>query len=143
MKAHITEEGPKSTESDIISLERELGASLPPDYRKFLLAHNGGLPTPFVIDIEEFIESPTDVQVFFGIGRKIQSSDLRWNRYTFRDRIGPGFLPIACDSGGSLFCLALSGESRGAIYYVDFAHGKAEVYAVATGIDDMLSKLRE
>jgi hypothetical protein len=48
----ITEPGPSLTDSDIHALERKVGATLPEDYRAFLLRWNGGVPEPGHFPIE-------------------------------------------------------------------------------------------
>src|SRR5689334_3493628 len=39
-----------ATEQDILSLELKVGATLPADYRQFLLDYNGGVPEPACFD---------------------------------------------------------------------------------------------
>jgi hypothetical protein len=142
LTAQISDEGPKLSDSDVAALEDALGARLPSDFREFLLAHNGGLPDLSTIDVDGLSGSPTDLQVFFGIGRPTKSSDLRWNWVTFRGRVDHELLPIGCDSGGNLFALALRGDRRGRIFYVDVER-VADVYPVAANIRDLLGRLRD
>ena len=37
----------------------------------------------------------------------------------FSDRLPGRLLPVACDSGGNLFCLSLRGDDVGKVIYVD------------------------
>ena len=143
MKAQISDKGKRLTEEDWADLEKESKVTLPSEYRLFLLENNGGLPKPFVVDVEGASGSPTDVQVFFGIARTIESSDLRWNRRIVSDRVPADLLPIACDSGGSLFCLSLRVRDAGSIIFVDLEQGDPAFYFVADGIDSFLAKLKE
>ena len=75
----IKDVGPKIEARDIAALEAELGVNLPDSYREFLLLYNGGVPTPNTVDVSGLPGTPTDVQVFFGIARPVESSDLSWN----------------------------------------------------------------
>lgn len=135
--------GPKIGASDIAPLEAELGAVLPHSYRQFLMKSNGGAPTPDTIDIPGAECSPTDVQVFFGIGRTVESSDLSWNFALVGQRC-PGLhaLPIACDSGGNLFCLKFEGDAAAKVIYCDLDDPDCATYEVAASFDEFVAKLR-
>jgi cell wall assembly regulator SMI1 len=124
------------------SFERDLGARLPNEYRRFLLSHNGARVSPNVIDIEQFDQSPVDVQEFFGIGSN-DSSDITWYLREVPDRIPPGSIPIATDSGGNLFFINLEGSDAGRITYVDSFTETPRVYVVADGFDKFIDALRE
>jgi len=143
MTARIEGPGKPLTNDDLADLERTLRAALPSQYRGFLLRNNGGIPSPDTVDVDGVPGSPTDVQVFFGIGRPVESSDLSWNRQTFSDRLPDRMLPIACDSGGNLFCLSLSGEDAGSVIYVDLEQRQPAFYLAAEGFDAFLGKLSE
>ena len=144
----IENRGPKIAEADVVRFEASLGSPLPAEYREFLLMSNGGVPTPDTIDIPEFSESPTDVQVLFGVGRSVESSRLEWNLTTLADRLGADLLPIACDSGGNTFCLSLRPDDIGAVLYCDlqavFAESESspECYYVAPSFESFLERLR-
>ncbi len=137
----IEEPGPALSEIEIARLERRLNARLPESYCRFLIRNNGGVPTPETVDIPDAPGSPTDVQVFFGIGRAIRTSDLNWNVDTFLGRVPEGLLPIACDSAGNLFCLGLSGRMAGQVVYCQIEGGGAP-YPVAPDFEAFLEKLR-
>jgi hypothetical protein len=141
----ITIDGPgrSLTEEDLTALETTLRAKLPDAYRAFLLSNNGGVPSPDIVHVEGAPGSPTDVQVFFGIDRSIQSSDLYWNMRTFSDRLPETMLPFACDSGGNLFCIYLTTEDAGSVIYVDLDQPEPCFYYVADGFDAFLDKLTE
>ena len=136
------------TEDHLAGLEREFGARFPTEYRQFLLKFNGGEPSPNIVDIEGLPGGSTDVQEFFGIGTTIESSDMTWNKETFADRIPARMLPIACDSGGCLFCLSLSGEDSEKVTYVDLQFvgdmkQKVTYYYVAESFEAFIGTLRE
>ena len=144
----IENSGPRLSESDISKLEMRLGVTLPEQYRQFLLDFNGGSPTPDTVKVEGLPGASADVQIFFGIGRPVESSGLEWNLAVLAERLEEGLLPVASDSGGNVFCLALQGHGRGAVFYCDlqsvFAdfEAKPRLYAVASDFDAFLRKLQ-
>jgi hypothetical protein len=145
----IEDHGPKLSESDVSELERRIGAVLPKQYRRFLLRFNGGVPTPDTVDVEGLEGTPTDVQEFFGIGLVPESSCIEWWLTTLVERLEEGLLPIAGDSGGSVYCLSLREHDRGAVLFCDlqsvafdYEHDP-EFYPVAPDFDTFLSKLYE
>lgn len=146
--ARINDRGPKVSGVDLLRIETRLKTSLPTDYREFLLATNGGRPTPDVINVPDIPGSEADVQEFFGLGRSNESSSIEWNLTTYAERMDDGLLPIACDSGGSIFCLSLRPGDYGAVLYCDlqsvFAeyHSKPQYYPVAPNFESFLKNLR-
>lgn len=139
----IDDAGPRVGVDGINALETALGARLAEDYRAFLLLCNGGAPTPDIIDIPDFSGSPTDVQVFFGIGRQIETSDLYWNLSLISSRC-PEYhlLPIACDSGGNLFCLKVDKGIATEVVYCDLERAPCVVYFVTQSFDEFVKRLR-
>lgn len=138
----IQEEGRRLAESEVAAFEKDLGTTLPEGYRQFLLEHNGGRPEPDVIDIEGLPGGSADVQVFFGLGCSIESSNLDWNLAMFRTQFHEDLLPIACDSGGCIYCISIHGARCGSIVYCDFIESKVTYYSVAPSFEGMLKKLR-
>ncbi len=144
----IESPGPKLSVSDIGDFEKRIGATMPEVYRQFLLGFNGGLPSPDVADVIGLTGGAADVQVFFGINRTIESSCLEWNLTTLSQRLPKGLLPIATDSGGSVFCLSLRKEDFGTVSYCDLQSVFADYdaiprfYPVADDFETFLQKLR-
>lgn len=139
----LRNQGPPITEARILDLERDLQAALCEDYRRFLAANNGGEPEPNIIEIEGLPGSPTDIPTFFGIDRPVASSDLFWNLALIRDRCpGRHVLPIACDSGGNLFCLKVSAGVATEAIYIDLDGSPRTPYEVAASFHDFMQKLR-
>ncbi len=139
----ISESGYQIGESDITHLESEFGTKLPDAYRRFLLLHNGGVPSPEIIDIAGASWSPTDIQVFFGIGSQIVPDNLSWNLQLIKDRRPDlHILPVACDSGGNLFCLRVSNDGSCEVIYYDMNDRVGTIYEVAPNFDAFLNKIR-
>ncbi|MDA0954001.1 MAG: SMI1/KNR4 family protein [Proteobacteria bacterium] len=135
--------GPKIATQDIALVEAELGVVLPDSYRRFLLQYNGGSPTPDTIDVPGANGSPTDVQVFFGIGRTSESSGLAWNLALIRRRCsGIHVLPVACDSGGNLFCFEIEHGVALKVIYCALDDPDCVTYEVAASFDEFIVKIR-
>jgi hypothetical protein len=138
--------GPPLAERHVAKLEANLGFPLAASYRQFLLDKNGGTPVPDCIDVPGFGE--TDVQVFFGIGRSVEASCISWNLDTLRARLPNRLVPIACDSGGNVFCLSAREEDAETILYLDLesVYGNLEAqtptYAVAPAFESFIASLR-
>ena len=138
--------GPPLTERDVARLQASLGFPFAAPYRQFLLDNNGGTPVPDCVDVPGFGE--TDVQVFFGIGRDVETSCISWNLETLRVRLSNRLVPIACDSGGNVFCLSAREQDEEAILYLDLeaVHGDLEAetptYAVAPAFQTFIASLR-
>ncbi len=143
----IKNQGPKLTEIEVRQLEAKLPSPLPGAYRRFLLANNGGVPVPNVIDIPGF-HGGTDVQEFFGIGLSMESSRIDWNIDTLKERLESRLLPIACDSGDNVFCLSLRPADKGVVIYCDLDavygdYGKVPPMYPIADFDRFLASLRK
>ncbi len=140
----MTEQGPPINELQVAQISKTLGAALTQDYKGFLLKHNGGRPEPDVVDIKGLSGSPTDVKIFFGVGRKYESSELFW-QLDFIKECCPEqhVLPIASDSFGSLFCLKVIDGVASSVVFCDLSTQSRNFYDVAPTFTEFLNKLRE
>ncbi|MBR1282608.1 SMI1/KNR4 family protein [Bradyrhizobium sp. AUGA SZCCT0177] len=140
----IDNPGPQIDTSRIAEVEAAIGGKLPASYKDFLLKNNGGRPVPDTIDIDRLPGSPTDIQIFFGIGRGVETSNLSWNIKFARERLPDHrLLPIACDSGGNIFCLGIPGQFSGGIVYCDLTGAEpVKPYEVAPTFEAFLEKIR-
>jgi len=139
----IDNPGRRLTTGDITAFESVAGAKLPPDYGQFLLQFNGGSPSPDTIDVPGAAGSPTDVQTFFGLGRDVASSNLDWNLAVMDERC-PDYhlIPIACDSGGNLFCLNVEEGQATQIVYCELDVAEPVFHLVAPSFTQLLAALR-
>jgi hypothetical protein len=109
----------------------------------FLLEFNGGTPTPDTVDVPDAPGTPTDVQVFFGIGRSVESSNLSWNLSQIAERCpGRRVLPIACDSGGNLFALKIERGVTAEVVYCDLDSSECTFYPVAPSFGEFIRRIR-
>lgn len=139
----ITNQGNSITENEILVLENELGYKLPNSYRQFLIINNGGRPKSDIVDIEGLPGSPTDIQIFFGLTRNIESSNILWNLSIITERCPQcHVLPIACDSGGNIFCLKITNGIASKILYYDMDSSNCKFYEVAPSFDEFIKIIR-
>jgi hypothetical protein len=149
MIQQIEESARQLLPEDIRRIESLIGMRLPVDYVTFMLKYNGGYPIPSAFPIEGFVNNPFGViQVFFGIDRPIESSNLDWNFETFNGRIPANLFPIACDDGGDLICLSLFGEDAGAVLFWDCYAESSEpsyenVYRIASSFQEFVDGIIE
>lgn len=140
----IVEAGEAVTPEELKVFEEKIGHPLPSAYREFLLAHNGGRPIPSVIDINDCPSGATDVQVFLGLTGPFESETLEWSWDVFRGRIPERLLPIADDSFGNLFCLSLTGNDVGQVFFLDrYEESESRPYFVAKDFNEFLDKIYE
>lgn len=130
------------SESELAAAEAEMKIAIPASYRSFLLQHNGGLPSPDIVDIPGLRESPTDIQIFFGIGARTQACDVIWNFQMYLGRIPADWIPIACDSGGNLFCISAGSTDFGQVFYAAFEPDSITHFFVADSFRAFLKQIR-
>lgn len=140
----IIEAGENVTPDEVEAFEKKIGHRLPPAYREFLLAHNGGRPIPAVIDIDDCPSGASEVQVFLGLTGTFESETLEWSWNVFRERIPERLLPIADDPFGNLFCLSLEGTDAGQVLFLDrYEESESRPYFVAKDFNEFLGKIYE
>ncbi|ASU82139.1 SMI1/KNR4 family protein [Nocardiopsis gilva YIM 90087] len=107
---------PPATADQIIGLEQHVGSPIPPAFRAFLGANNGGQPYP------NYLRTNHDVSVhlFLGIGHKWEPYfDIYRYLRVYSDRVIPRFLPVATDEGGNLLYLSCNDSDYGHVYFWD------------------------
>lgn len=137
------------TKQDISRTELELGFSLPPQYKEFLLKNNGGYPEPDAFPIQD---NPSDDHGLVHYFLCIKPGDV-YNLVNyatlFLGRVPKNLLPIAVDPGGNLICLSVAGADRGRVYFWEHEEesqegetpGYENVYLVANSFDEFLDSL--
>lgn len=114
---------PPATKREIALLQTLRGIKLPPPYRDFLLASNGGVPSLALFPGGRGYV----IQLFYSLVAKRSWSDLAAKILVFDGRVPHDLIPVAGDPGGSQFCLAVAGERFGQVYFWDHeAEGEAE-----------------
>ena len=95
-------------DEELDAIEAALGRSLAPEYREFLATYGS-------CDFDSWVVFPgpeglLPLGIFFGRTLLAETRDAN-------ERLPNGVVPINDDSGGNLFCLALSEPQRGRVYY--------------------------
>lgn len=154
MDVKITGSEKKLTEDDLRRAESVIGASLPAEYRKFLLQHNGGRPDPadFRINWKDRerlargwrISTVGDFHSIYDGPALNLLEDFKF----YRDRIPKDMLAVARDPGGNAILLGLAGDKRGRVFFwinnlpaeyteTDFAN----LGFIASGFDEFINSL--
>ena len=154
MKIEMTDVGPKLSEEELAKFEEQIGFTLPISYRKFLLAYNGGNPSPYFYVVPKWHYQQSLVNEFNGIdpdGEHI--IDLRETIELLASRLPKGFIPIAGDPGGNCVLISLDGPTYGKIYFWDHENEPedctenlsdyANIYWLADDFEDFLNNLKE
>jgi cell wall assembly regulator SMI1 len=142
MMVTIEGEGCRIDERRVADIETLVAAKLPSGYRDFLLRHNGGRPTPDVIDINGLPGGAADIKNFFGFDQEFESENLIWHFEIMRENVPwRHLLPIAGDSFGNTFCLDLAPDSYGRVVYFDLKGDDSEFYDVAPDFEAFLEKI--
>jgi len=119
--AHVENTSPPAPIAAVRELERDLAATLPEDYRQFLLKCNGGFvggrlwfrgPTP--------TGEAADAGIHHVGGFRTESYfSLRSAREIYEGRIPRELLWIMDDPFGNAICVCVAGPTRGAVYFWD------------------------
>lgn len=140
---------PQTTEGAVRDFEAAVGFRLPEDYREFLLKDNGGQqpePDCFRVETGEI----TAVSVLFPIGKSGDYYDLSAHFEYQKDELPRGVIPIGKDIGGNTICLALDGEERGSVLFMEHEaetgpheEGWDNLYFCARSFTEFLDGLRD
>ncbi len=129
-------------------VEKAYGIKLPLQYRRFLLAHNGGQPVPNQLHFKNMQGRDTDsiVDWFLAIydGEIDSFEDYFGNYKVDENRLPEALVPIAHDPGGNLVCICIYGKDEGAVYFWDHEHelGGNNIHLIADSFDEFLAGLR-
>lgn len=140
------------TPATLDRVERRIGRSIPAVYREFLLAHNGGWPEPGDFEITHGNERMAHVSVdwFFPVDAAA-GVDLEEILTIYRGRYPEELFPFACDPGGNLICIAVTGEKAEQIWFWDHEEeveegedpGWDNLYYVAPNFSAFLERLKD
>jgi cell wall assembly regulator SMI1 len=116
--------GPARADS-IQKCEEYLGVVLPNDYRHFLLQYDGGCPSEendYYPRCDDVFEG-SSILVFFPLSEDVSSGEeeetVLSTVETYHNRIPDSLLPIADDGLGNKYCIGISGENRGKVFFWD------------------------
>jgi hypothetical protein len=149
MGVEVIESSTPLTEANLVRAEQRMGRPIPPAYRAFLLAHNGGRPEPYAFQMEGRHGNPRQggcVDWFLGIDTGRYYSELENIVKSASNRISPHLFPIGTDPGGNLICLSTSVSDEGAVYFWDHEFegetpSRDNVYFIASSLEAFLNSL--
>ena len=124
----LRDTGPALSVAEIEALERRLGASLPEDYRRFLLECNGGTPTRAAFGVDDGDDDDEFwVDYFYRIDDHLAGpaadappGTLAFWREALRAYLPPEAIPVACVARDSFWLLFVSGPRSGEVHLVDW-----------------------
>jgi hypothetical protein len=143
--------GPTSEER-LATFEATHQFKLPPDYRRFLLNHNGGRPRPGCVNFRyRNRETACCVHYFYGLHDGAAWAQLERAAEICAGRMPDGFLPIGPDPGGNQFVLTTSGPDAGAIFFWEHEYEADEgeppstenLWRLASSFDELLERMAE
>lgn len=134
--AKLRRSGPKLSVADIRSFEREFGLTLPPSYRKLMMAQNGGLPERTLYPNGR--TSVAEVDLVYQLGSR-QMRDAA----AIVECVEDGFLPVAGSSGGDHLLMDLA---TGAVFLWDHERvsdtfDRSELLFLENSLEAVLIKL--
>lgn len=150
-----------TTESEISALEQHIGHPLPSEYREFLLQHNGGKPDPDALTINIFGDDEENVVFCLfpvrdpAVGTiDVEEMDqlydwplhCAWDdlqsdlKNLYEKQFEHPLLPIGTDGSTNYYCIELSGDDRGSVYFLESE--MADTQKLADSFTDFLELLR-
>lgn len=106
------------TEARLKKFEEVLGATLPADYREFLVRNNGGLPSPsqfwLNMDGDKYVSALVEVYALHD-----DENSLEEKRPNGEWGVPVTMLPIGNDGYSNEICVGIGGKDRGKVFYVD------------------------
>jgi hypothetical protein len=92
--------------------------TIPPQYRDFLLKHNGGSPVPDTISFPDG-SNTSSIRLIYGIHNGPYWSTLDWAFESYLGSMPEEFIPFGEDPMGNVFIIAVKGNDLGKIYFWD------------------------
>jgi cell wall assembly regulator SMI1 len=105
---YVRREPPASPEL-VARLEQQLGRALPPEYRDYLLAQDGG----------RLDNNDRHVNTVFGLGEVPDWASMWRKLNVYEGRVPAWLLPVAYDDGGNLYAVSLRPEDFGTVWFWD------------------------
>jgi len=93
---------------EVVSIEQQVGATLPADYRGFLLAYGG---STFSCEVDC---RPTEGPLYFGWFYDFENLSIALEN--LRETLPGSLLPIGDDAGDIVFCLGVKGNDSGRVF---------------------------
>lgn len=138
----------KATEEMIARFEKQIGFSLPEDYKQFLRENNGGTSQVRYSSIfVEGLQERIPLAVLYGLEMGERACDLSFWHNEFSDDLLPNSVIIGDDPGAGLFVLFTPLD--GGVYYWDHTFyfkqttQERNIYKVASSFRGFIDNLQE
>jgi hypothetical protein len=134
------------TEARLKKFEEVLGATLPADYRDFLLRYNGGVPSPS----DFWLVKNEDCRTLFGVYglHDKEEENLEELRPNGEWGVPVTMLPIGNDGSSNEICVGIGGKDRGKVFFVDCGehdyddpNSRQGITKIADSFSEFLKKL--
>lgn len=138
MTPRIMDSGLPVAPDDLQKAEHRLNVELPKDYRSFLLAQNGGKPTPAWFRHGEDSSEVAEITRFFSLEEvEEETKNLR------RDVDSRDFIAIGTSSDTDLLMLSIAAEHHGAVFWnwSDESADPDDFIRVAESFEQLLTTL--
>lgn len=117
-KVEWLDPNPSISDSDLVWFEMRHRIALPPAYREFLLANNGGQPNRKRFPICGMPNNPFGViQALFGINATIPTEDIGRVFADLPSTVPSGIVPIGCTEGDDFLCFDLRNRTSRIVYW--------------------------
>ena len=135
MTPQITDSGSPISVEDLQLAEQRLDVHFPDDYRSFLLAHNGGKPTPAWFRHGEDPSDVAEITRFFSFEEmEVETRSLRADaRFT-------DFIAIGTSTDMDHLLLSTASSQRGAVFWSSDGDG-SDFARVADSVEELLKGL--
>lgn len=150
MTRHLmwSESGPRIANRDLSDAEASLRCSLPNDYRRFVLRHNGGVPSLVIFPIDRMPKNPTgEVRCLRSIGHPDDVLDLVASNGRLAHALPPLCVSVGDDASGDQILLFVDGPRTGQVWFYDwyskYRNPERRIYFIAKTFDAFLESLRD
>jgi hypothetical protein len=106
----------RMSQEELLAIERDLGVSLPDDYRQ-LLQEYGAAGFGELVQFQPLEGVAGPLAYFYGA--KTGNQSLAKQIKTFKGRMPETMIPIGDDGCGDQICLGIKAKERGKVYYWD------------------------
>jgi hypothetical protein len=118
----MTERGPQVTEASVAAFEKLLRATLPDDYREFLLRVNGGQTALSHCNFTVLLHKRKDETSLNSLNSLDDPDDrfnlaVRWR--SSRHRLPSEVIPAGYDDFGGIVGVVVAGPHRGQVWFLD------------------------
>lgn len=136
-----------ATEAMIDAFAERNEVDLPEDYRRFLIAYNGGRPKSNRCEVS-IVNEAIIVDLLFGLTES-RGCDIETFNAEYRDQLAPGFTIVGSDPGGAFFILGTTPPNVG-VFFWDHQHffdkssdENGNTYLIAESFTEWIESLRD